>query len=44
MAISDIEPNLLDDMVSLSYILEKEELIKHAIVTDNNDAEPEGLT
>lgn len=44
MAIIDIEPNLLDDMVSLSYILEKEELNKHDIVMDDNDAEPEGLT
>lgn len=44
MESADMEPNLFDDMVSLSYILEKEELKKHAIVTDNNDAEPEGLT
>lgn len=38
----NIDPDLLDD--SLSYILEKEELRRHALVTDNSDAEPDGLT
>lgn len=40
----NIDPNLLDDMVGLSYILEKEELKKHTLIIDDNDAEPEGLT
>lgn len=40
----NIDPALLDDMMGLSYILEKEELKRHALVTDNSDAEPKGLT
>ena len=40
----DVLVELQDEMLGLSYMLDQEELKKHVIVIDNNNAEPEGLT